>query len=350
MNSDKFESEQFAQMKIGIISFYKGNHNYGGILQAYALQKYLKKCGHEAYQICLDYAPSLPLTRKQKLMKLVSLKGKALKVIYDKIKSRKIKNDTSKISKMIAEGFNDFEKAIPHTQKVYRADEMEELNNVFDIFICGSDQVWAPLSDEWYTFPHEKSYFLAFTNKRKISYAASFGVSNIPEKHLQFAVPLLEKFDAISVRESSASITLNKNLNREVAVVVDPTLLFTGEEWIEMLGVRRNLCSNPVMLAYLLGKSDENRKTATACANELSAVLKVVPFIGEYTPTDFFFGDEQLIGITPKDFLEYIYNADYIVTDSLCRQNLVLFFHEECFVYYCAEQEGKYHQGQMEKQ
>lgn len=311
-------------MRIGIVTFYRGNHNYGGILQAFALQKYLEQSGYEALQIGLDYTDSNSLSKIQKLFKLLKMGDKAIPVLQEKIKNRRIQKATCEIRRSIATGFEQFENVIPHTLKSYHAEEMKLLNDEFDAFICGSDQVWAPLSNEWYTFPHTGSYFLGFTNKKKISYAASFGISNIPDDYLKAVAPYLEKFDSISVREASVVPILKDRLHRDIDVVVDPTLLYTGAEWVEMFQIEQS--PKNVIFSYILGNSSENRDIVKSCARDMSLKLDTVPFIGDFTPEDFSFGDEQLIGITPEAFLSNIYNAAYIVTDSFhCAVFAILF-------------------------
>ena len=201
---------------------------------------------------------------------------------------------------------------------------MELLNSEFDVFICGSDQVWAPLSNEWYTFPHTSSYFLGFTDKKKISYAASFGVSNIPESYYAEISPYLERFDALSVREHSVSKLLSQRLKRNVLTVVDPTLLFSGSQWINLLGLKTT--ESNYILSYLLGESSDNRKRVTAFSRHFNLPLRTVPYIGEYTKADRYFGDIQLVGITPQEFLMQIYNASVVITDSFhCAVFSILF-------------------------
>ena len=95
-------------MKIGIITFYKGNHNYGGILQAYALQKFLEQSGYDAMQICLDYTDSNSLSKGQKLVKLIKMGCRAIPILQIKYKKRRIQKKTYEVRKKIACGFEKF--------------------------------------------------------------------------------------------------------------------------------------------------------------------------------------------------------------------------------------------------
>ncbi len=300
-------------MRVGIITFYNGNINYGGILQAYALQKTIENLGYECRQVCLDNTISEKLTLFQKIGTIIKLGTSAIE-IYQRKKSQEEKERLLRdIRPRQKAGFIGFEKSIPHTSKSFKPDEMSELDSEFDMFVCGSDQIWTPNSGGFRPVPHKLNYFLAFTQKYKISYAASFGTDRISDKYARLIVPLINDLDAVSVREKNAKKLLERRISKDITVVADPVMLLSSSEWQKIMIKPKE--SNYVF-AYVLGKKDDSRFFIKKCSRELQKLLITVPYIGDYSNSDKDFGDKQCIGITPGEFLGYIQNADYIVTDS----------------------------------
>jgi len=125
--------------------------------------------------------------------------------------------------------FRKFDKKIEFSNVVLKRDEYPiGLEDRFNYFIVGSDQVWNP----HYDFVAGKCDFLTFArNYQKISYAASFGVNEIPyERKFEFA-EYLKNFKAISVREKQGARIVEELVKRNAAVVLDPTLLLNENEW-----------------------------------------------------------------------------------------------------------------------
>ena len=319
-----------AQMRIGIITFYNGNINYGGILQAYAMQKKLADLGYDARQVCLDNTITESLSIRDKIKLLMKLNCKAVDIWKRKKDQQKKENAISDIREEQREGFKVFEALIPHTEKSYRADELRELDAEFDAFITGSDQVWTPNSGGFRPVPHRGTYFLDFTKKKKISYAASFGVDSISDAFAYEAMPKINNLCAVSVREYNAKKIIQQHLNKEVEVVVDPIFLLSDEEW-------NNIVAEPnvdeeYVLTYVLGKMNNARIISKSISEKYKCKLYSVPFIGDYEETDRSFGDKQLIGIDPREFLGYIKRAKYIVTDSFHCLALSIIFEKQFIV------------------
>jgi polysaccharide pyruvyl transferase WcaK-like protein len=110
------------------------------------------------------------------------------------------------------------QKYFKQTKVYFDNDELKELNSKFDIFVCGSDQIWAPSV-------FDKAYFLEFVNsKYKFSYAASLGLNMIPNELKKEYHDLLLDFDSVSVREKKGQDLL-KELGVNSTVVLDPTFL-----------------------------------------------------------------------------------------------------------------------------
>ena len=219
--------EEKRQNRIGIITMYYNSSNYGGLLQAYALCKYLNDSGYPTKQITYDF-----------YRKTIS-------------SSKDYKNLVSFLFKRLQKRTNicaEFRASIPHTETVYNDNSIEDCNNLFDIFIAGSDQVWNP--DVF-----RPSFFLSFVNeeKKKISYAASIG-NSITGKEMQSEYEdALNKFDRISVREKSDINKLEDLCKKRVEWVVDPVFLLTEKQWETVSSPVQLNINKEYIFCYFLG-------------------------------------------------------------------------------------------------
>ena len=207
-------------MKIGIITF-NSAHNYGAVLQAWALQEYLKSDGHEVEII--NYR--LPAT--DNLYKLYKprnpfKRGKLNKAVHLLQYLKKMKSEPNKTRK-----YREFERFINHTlnttEAITKYPDLNKANFDYDIMIAGSDQIW----NGGLTKGVNPAYLLSFGKEeiKRVSYAASIGRDEIPEvEHMLFS-RYLRNFDYISVREEKAKEAISKLSDKEVSVVLDPTLL-----------------------------------------------------------------------------------------------------------------------------
>ena len=230
--------------KVGIITHYYLSNNYGGNLQAYALAEFINRLdGYCAEQICFDFLhknegddekdkesqknsnfeinrPIYSLKNYLHICKkriknrhyFIELKNKAVNRIWKKrfasrTKATKIFNQT----------------IIPHSKCVYDEKNIYDSNSEYDIFITGSDQVWAGCSN---------AFTLGFVRgKSKLSYAASLGITNIPSKNRRFLSHQLKDYSAISVRSKDDKRIVSEISDKEVEMVVDPVFLFDKNEW-----------------------------------------------------------------------------------------------------------------------
>lgn len=204
--------------KIGILTYHRA-YSYGAKLQAYALATYLTSIGFEAEVI--DYGN----IGEEKLRKIGT---KSLKDF--------IVTTLCYIASSIAEPqrirhFDEFMDIIPHSPKHYDKANIAEANDKYDYFITGSDQVWNPKYNEG-----DLTYLLDFVkdNKKIFSYAASFGVSQLPDDILQVYKPLLKRFNKILIREVTGKTLLHTQLGLDSQVVLDPTFLLSRSQWEKM--------------------------------------------------------------------------------------------------------------------
>lgn len=190
-----------------------------------------------------------------------------------------------------------------------KSSELERYLNTFDLVMVGSDQVW-----NYENTSFDKVYFLDFRiNKfRKISYAASFGRDNIPEKIQSEIINLLESFDMIGVRESSGKRIINSKINKQVSVTLDPTLLLSSKEWYEEFPLIRKPKVDKYLLVYTIGHDKNLDKVALlfAAKNDLKLVRIMRDFRDEFRLS------EKHKNPNVEEFLSLINNASYIITNS----------------------------------
>ncbi len=319
--------------KIGIVTHYYKNINYGGNLQAYALCEFLKKNGYEAEQICFLKHSSGRESLLKKIEKLL-FRGPdyIISRVLKKLKKRNLlkkvektseeiacEKKTKEIIKCRAENFKNFsEKIIPHSEKVYYADTIRESVCEYDAFITGSDQVFNFKS-------YHPIYFLDFVpkHKNKFSYAASFSMDMLEPWQKRVVNKSLRSFNSISVREKSDLSFLDDINGKEKVCVLDPTLLLETEDWDKVCSDR---CVNEgYVFCYFLGENQKERELARKFSEEKNLKLVTIPHAGGgMRMYDFDFGDVQFPVASPEDFISLIKYADYIFTDSF---HAVVFSH-----------------------
>ena len=287
-------------MKVGIITIY--DLNYGNRLQNYALQEVFKSLGVEAETIrTLPYFDTpfrmqdIVLNCVNLLKRLVRLTG-TFKVDYFSHKS---------IDPFVKELFYRFEKDYMKMYSLHIAknDIPFFLRFKYDIFCVGSDQVWNPLFGNG-----NKAFYLQFANKEKrISYAASFGIDSIPDKYVNRTKQYLSDMKSISVREETGKKIVFSLINRDVDVLIDPTMLLTADKWEILEKKPVGLIDEEYVFSYFLGEQSNNTQEELRCFfNEQKC--RLVELNGKSLVGTFKAG--------PQEFLYLIHHAKYVVTDS----------------------------------
>lgn len=302
--------------KIGIVSCYF-QHNYGSMLQALATQMALDKLNyenetvdisgfnHEIKKAKLLYFAKASLTSDILLSKL----GMAKNVLIKKFS----KNEYAAMSRIRSEMFDDFSKkwfrmSPPYTSK-------EELGNSckesYSSVLVGSDQLWLPgnIAADYYTLN-----FVPET-VNTIAYATSFGQSSLPKDSARKAALFLKKIRHIGVREESGQKLVKELAGRDVPVVCDPTLLFTGEEWLS-IQKEEPIVEGKYILCYFLGNNPPHREFAKRLKKATGCKIVALTHLDEFVKSDEGYADETPYNVDPADFLNLIRNATYVCTDS----------------------------------
>lgn len=301
-------------MKIAILTQPLHN-NYGGLLQAYALKEVLKDMGHEVTIINrkLKHSEKYPLWRSYASIVKSLLIGR--KISPNVLIPQSLRDEIAKNTRHFRDNYYPELSELITDQK-----GMDELNSMgFDAYVVGSDQCWRPIYS-----PSIKNYFLDFAvndnNVKRISYAASFGVSDweFTEEDTQACSELIQKFDAISVREDSAVDLLRYYLNRDDGVhVLDPTMLLSLDKYKELVE-KENIGKSPGTLkAYVLDHTPEKMSVAEKVAQQLGLkIFEVMPK-----------GDFKAEKVTKQNVSDFVYpnpaawirgfmDAEFVVTDS----------------------------------
>ena len=178
-----------------------------------------------------------------------------------------------------------------------------ELQKRYDIFICGSDQIWSSI------LPLNLFYYLGFTTKPKIAYAPSIGVAFFPESRKKIVKPYLEDFSNLSVREEIGKNLIASFINKHISVVLDPTLLLDQLEWRRL--IPNTTTTKKKVLCYFLTFNKKYIESVSAFAKQKRLPLYIV-----ITDQRFIKYADCSLYIGPAEFISEISSASYIFTDS----------------------------------
>ena len=293
-------------MKIGILTL-PLHFNYGGILQAYALQTVLERMGHE---VCLiekkkKAMPSplwkAPLVYAKRILK--NLTGTPFPIFYEQKQKREdavIRQHTDLfIHKYIKQRFID--------------DYSDIKEGDFDAIIVGSDQIWRPK----YFNRQMRHAYLDFTegwNIKRIAYAASFGSDEweyTAKQTKQYGM-LLKKFDAVSVREDSGVDLCFEHFGVKAHHVLDPTMLLLKDDYIQLFEVDKTPESKGSLLCYILDETPEKLDII----NKITKEKALIPFRVNSKAENIKVPLEERIQPSIEQWLRGFYDASFVVTDS----------------------------------
>ena len=279
-------------MRIGILTFQRA-HNYGAILQCFALQEKLIELGCDVEVI--DYCPpSMDFYKYFKWSRFRPWHPRSSFINLLSIPRRKKRYDA----------FNDF---IESHLKLSSPDTIESLSEKYDLVIVGSDQVWNPQNsmgqyDEYYWGKFKKG-----DKPKLITYAVSMGGA-WKKADWSKIKDFLANFDAISVREKKLCDIVKENCDREVSWILDPTLLQTRDFWKSK--VKQIEIAEPYLFFY---QARNNKKALEYAKNVASQMqLKFVCLSADVMR----YNTDKMISADPFDFLTLINNASYVLTSS----------------------------------
>lgn len=313
------------KINVGILTFHYA-HNFGAALQAYAMKMFLQSNGYMTeiinYQnkkLCKRYQENLPFsfaTRRRDW--LAPWRWPNL------IKSNNWRNHTNKDWQKQYTRFKEFQNCylVDKEKQAISKDKICALS--FDAIVYGSDQIW----DTGITGKNETVYWGNHVNdrSRKIAYGASIYTTKLDCIEKKKVIKYLSSFYALAVREQALAKQIENILNRTVETVVDPTLLIPYEYYLKIINVTK--IDKPYVLVYTVSDSIEL----------LDAVQKLglpIRWLHYYKSINLKSDDvEDIADAGPIEFLELIYGAEYVITNSFHGTVFSILFRKKfCAVY-----------------
>ncbi|MDR1760264.1 MAG: polysaccharide pyruvyl transferase family protein [Fibrobacter sp.] len=311
-------------MKIAVLTL-PLETNYGGILQAYAMQQVLKGMGHDVVTIQepLYYFPwwKRPLAYAKRFLQKYVLKKTGIKAIFHENRRKKFLFQISHEMRPFIES------------RIQKCDliEVKRRKDQYSAIVVGSDQVWRP---KFYTLGYKKmeNAFLAFAkdwNIKRVAYAASFGTDEWEYDPAQTFTckELVKKFDAVSVREKSGVNLCQKYLDVKAKWVLDPTMLLNVSHYVSLFEKEKIEPSKGNLFVYVLDKCEDTEQIE----KKIIGTFSLRPF---YTSTD----DarallEARIATKPETWLRSFYDAEFILTDSFHACVFSILFNKPFVIY-----------------
>ena len=334
--------------KIGCVIAYKKNHNnYGTSLQGYAMLKKIQQLGYEVEVI--NYVKRLSFIEKVRIavsrLRLLGVLG-----FIKHIKKNKMPQDAKYANnlKLRTAAVNAYKekKLVPlfHDYVGYTA--LHNGSRNYDTIVVGSDQVWLPHGLE------TKFFNLRFVDDtvRKVSYASSFGVSEIPDFQKKATAAYLDRFYKISVREQKGKEIVDSLSKNTAQVVADPTLLLSREEWEEEINqtisdtTKQNMDranGAPYIFCYLISPNEEGRRQAKLLSEKTGLPIVTIRHMEQFRDIDETIGDEVPYSVDPNDFVRYISRAAYVCTDSFHCSVFSTIFHRQFMTFYRSSNNDK---------
>ena len=311
------------------MAYRSGQNNYGTSLQGYALLKTLLKLGYDVEII--NYEKRLSL--KDKIEWIINLCrcGMLKNILSSKLKRNYPSEYIKNIEKRTA-AVNHYkgEKLVPRFKTYIGYENLHNGSKNYDAVIVGSDQVWIP------TGLTSKFYNLLFVEDsvRKIAYASSFGVAEIPEFQKRQTGLFLDRFYRIGVREQQGKEIVESLSHKKAQVVADPTLLLTKDEWELEIANSHPIEPQKYIFCYLISENKEARNKATQLAQKKDMRIVCIRHLEKYRAVDETYGDFAPYEVGPNDFIKYIRDAAYICTDSFHCTVFSHIFHKQFTTFY----------------
>lgn len=311
--------------KIGVCCEYQ-HRNYGSMLQALATVMQLENlgCDYELIRYTRKLTPDLLARSLSRIPSEISL------LVRRHLQAQRIKKypEIQNGIRLRNARFERFSRNyFLNVSRPYDTFfQLQKAARQYRAVLVGSDQLWTP-----------RGYSTRFFNLLfvpddipKIAYATSFGVSQIPNSKKKIAKKFLNRIEYIGVRETRAAEIIKELTGRDVPTVLDPTLLFSAQDWLNIIPLRQipSLAGKKYIFCYFLGRNPQQRREAEKLRAETGCEIVFIPHLDEFIPEDIGFGDVQLFDIGPEEFVNLIRNAEYVCTDSFHGSVFSILYHK----------------------
>lgn len=307
-------------MRIGVLTL-PLHTNYGGILQAYALQRVLQDMGHDV--VLLDNYPQCPTLKPFPLQQMFYLKRLLMKVVAPHKALPLFYEKEAMVRYQKKEHIRQFYRQ--HVRHVPFGADVTLNQNDFDAIIVGSDQVWRPMYSP-NVFDAYLSFAQGWSRVKRIAYAASFGTDawEYTEEQTSECRRLAQIFDAVSVREESGVTLCKEHLSVDASWVLDPTLLVDTRHYKEHIAKADADYPSSMCFAYILDASEE--KEAIFHRIAASQGLQSSSFQNVDDPDN---GEAPSV----ESWLKAFHDAEYVFTDSFHGCVFSIIFNKPFVVY-----------------
>lgn len=305
--------------RVGVVTYW-GIYNIGSYLQTFALQKVLMRLGYEPCVLMCKKEDRLSIVKRKirLIIKLITHPSS----IHSFLELRRMGLSSISVIPEITKRKFVEDEADVRVVSTSEAELRKESNDYF-AFICGSDQIWNPLGFEFRGYK-----FLKFAPRHKrIAYAPSFGIDYIPSYNIADVKNGIKGMSSISVREPQGAKIVEDLTGNKCPIVLDPTLLLGGEEWLSYEKQINELPERYSLCFFLNAPSAETVKSI----QRLSQSVPILCF-----PDIYGFSIEpraSKVRIGPKEFIYAIRNAETVFTDSFHGTAFSIIFNKRFVVF-----------------
>lgn len=300
--------------------------NYGGMMQAFALQEFLRQEGYKPVTV------NRKVDKKNTLHTILKYTKRALLKLMGKYKADVFFE--SRYPFILENSYDFLREGVELTPSIESTEQLKQYfrTHKFEAIIVGSDQTWRPKYS-----PNIFNFYLDFLEDKdikRISYASSFGVDSWEYNNDEASrcSKLIARFDYVSVREVSGVSLCKKYFGIEATPVLDPTLLLSKERYLELLGDRYTGDGDrQVLYCYWLDKSETILSESHKLANQLGYDLnRCQPNLqlNDFSSSNL----NDYMMPHPKDWLASFANASLILTDSFHGMVFSIVFNKPFFV------------------
>ncbi|MEH7214280.1 polysaccharide pyruvyl transferase family protein [Priestia megaterium] len=303
-------------MKAGILTFHFA-YNYGAVLQAYALQKTLEE--YEVDVSVIDYRVKAIENKNKQVRQDKNFLSNFKEVVSNRFHNSYLNKKHKKFDAFLDNYLNVTDRTYRNYKDIVSLD--------LDAYVFGSDQIWNPNI----TGGFDQAYFGGFlpdeSNAKRLSYAASIGLSTLTSQQSTDFKRLIDNLDYISLRESQATELVSNLTNKPVSTVLDPTFLLQEEQWNDII-INPSI-NKKYLLIYSLEENLDMIKSAYNIANKYN--LEVI----EIKPRKKFRDAKHRIIVEsgPREMLGWLKNADIVFTNSFHGTTFSLIFNKNFFVF-----------------
>lgn len=304
------------ELKTGIITFHFVN-NFGGALQAYALQSAVAEHFDTDCEL-IDYQHFF--VNVTDFIRLFPITADAREFISGIRSMQQRLGRRQRFARFIGEHC-----VLSRRYWLYIQLKLYPPN--YNKYICGSDQIWNP----FITFGAAPAYFLAFVRQpeNKIAYAPSFGTEKIRYPDKKKMKRYLRTLGLLSAREQSGCRLIKEMEGRDAVRLIDPVFLLEKEDWERLAGKKRR--AEPYILLYMMQKEDSVYCHAKKIKEKKKMRVVEISRYG-FQPG---FVDETVVDLGPAEFLRLFRDADYICTNSYHGLAYSIIFEKECSLVFC---------------